>query len=87
VLANGTVLGHRDLKVFYKQRYRPKDTRDSVLLRQINSYKAIGWHTTNTKDEIKIKEKVARQELRQQLGISVRANKINTKYWRHQVVF
>ena len=34
VLADGRILGHRDFRVYYKQHYRPTDTREPVLAQQ-----------------------------------------------------
>jgi len=45
-LANGKVLGHRSLQVYYKQVYKVPETREVVLANQNLSkqYKALGWH-------------------------------------------
>ena len=34
-LPNGKVVGHRDFRIYYKQHYRPEETRPSVLVRTI----------------------------------------------------
>ena len=87
VLANGSVLGHRDLKIFYKQKFKPKDTRDSVLLHNVlNRYRAIGWHTAFSKEDMKLKAKIERQRHYHALDVSVKANKLQT-FFRHEVIF
>lgn len=34
VLADGRILGHRDFRLYYKQHYRPADTREPILAQQ-----------------------------------------------------
>ncbi len=42
VLGDGSVIGHRDLKRYYTQNSRPKETRESVLInRLVSSYKLL----------------------------------------------
>ncbi|CDH48403.1 cytoplasmic protein [Lichtheimia corymbifera JMRC:FSU:9682] len=35
VLPSGAVIGHRDLKRYYNQRFKPEDTRESVLINKL----------------------------------------------------
>lgn len=49
-LANGKVLGNRNLARYYKQNYNAPETREMVLVNQNVSkqYKALGWHEQGT---------------------------------------
>ena len=42
VLLDGRVAGHRDFRVYYKQRYRPEETRPSVLAQQREELERLG---------------------------------------------
>jgi pre-60S factor REI1 len=37
-LPNGKVVGHRDFRIYYKQHYRPEETRPSVLVRMFRCF-------------------------------------------------
>ncbi|GAM22238.1 hypothetical protein SAMD00019534_054130 [Acytostelium subglobosum LB1] len=47
VLPDGTVIGHRDYAVYYKQKFQAvQSKRQSSIARIINQYKTLGWHET-----------------------------------------
>lgn len=85
-LANGKIIGHRDLVYLYRQRYRPPSQRDGRVRSVIRNYKAIGWHTQHTKEDEKIRARALRNEKRWELGVGVKANKLQT-HFRRQVCF
>eukprot|EP00343_Euplotes_focardii_P008980 CAMPEP_0205825756 /NCGR_PEP_ID=MMETSP0206-20130828/26429_1 /ASSEMBLY_ACC=CAM_ASM_000279 /TAXON_ID=36767 /ORGANISM="Euplotes focardii, Strain TN1" /LENGTH=390 /DNA_ID=CAMNT_0053125081 /DNA_START=97 /DNA_END=1267 /DNA_ORIENTATION=- len=75
-LANGKIVGHRALVYLYRQRYRPPVERDGRVRAVIRNYRAIGWHTQHTKQSEKIRARALRNEKRWQLGVGVKANKL-----------
>lgn len=88
-LKNGQRVGHRSLRLFYKQRYAPEDTRESVVTQRIMSqYKAIGTGEEVTPLDAKSKRDRARharnqQQKSQQQG--VRNNKMQ-HHFRYQIL-
>eukprot|EP01112_Ceratiomyxa_fruticulosa_P021569 TRINITY_DN7634_c0_g7_i1.p1 TRINITY_DN7634_c0_g7~~TRINITY_DN7634_c0_g7_i1.p1 ORF type:complete len:381 (+),score=71.65 TRINITY_DN7634_c0_g7_i1:184-1326(+) len=45
VFPDGRSIGHRSLKVYYKQHYAAPESRESVLLNRLaNQYKLLGWY-------------------------------------------
>lgn len=44
ILPSGRTLGHREFKKYYKQRFRPEDTRESVLLQKREELLRLGAH-------------------------------------------
>mmetsp|Transcript_15528 Transcript_15528/g.17252 ORF Transcript_15528/g.17252 Transcript_15528/m.17252 type:complete len:389 (-) Transcript_15528:97-1263(-) len=85
-LANGKIVGHRALVYLYRQRYRPPVERDGRVRAVIRNYRAIGWHTQHTKQSEKIRARALRNEKRWQLGVGVKANKLQP-HFRRQVCF
>jgi len=85
-LANGKVIGHRDLVYLYRQRYRPPRERDGRVRSVIRNYKAIGWHTQHTKADEKVRARALRAQKHWELGVGVKANKLQT-FFRRQVCF
>ena len=43
VLPNGTTVGHRDFRIYYKQYHRPEDTRPAVLAQQREELLRLGY--------------------------------------------
>jgi len=77
VFSDGRTVGHRSFNIYYKQRYRPMDSRDAILINKLqNQYKQLGW--TDTEKQNLVSEKQKRQELRKQekrnLKISFKKN-------------
>jgi len=65
--SNGKTIGHRSLVRYYKQRYRPSDSREIVLANVSASKakaKALGWHNTT---QLALSTIEARQAKREQL--------------------
>lgn len=44
IFEDGRSIGHRSLQVYYRQKYRPTDNRDSVIINSLmNQYRSLGW--------------------------------------------
>eukprot|EP01092_Planopodium_desertum_P009205 TRINITY_DN3950_c0_g1_i1.p1 TRINITY_DN3950_c0_g1~~TRINITY_DN3950_c0_g1_i1.p1 ORF type:complete len:199 (-),score=25.18 TRINITY_DN3950_c0_g1_i1:106-702(-) len=85
-LPSGKVLGHRSLARYYKQRLRPEEKRESVLItKMMAQYKAIGWHA---KEDLKTRRERARildRQKLERLRVGVGQNYILKKYFRSQL--
>ena len=80
IFENGKSVGHRSLKLYFKQRVRPNETRDCVIINTLmNQYKAIGWHDTKYRDtnqSIEFNKHVSKSKM--QLG--VKANNLQRHF-------
>ncbi|EFX85155.1 putative zinc finger protein [Daphnia pulex] len=89
VLPSGSTIGHRSLNRYYRQKLnpnpRPVPTRAAI--QHGNYFKALGW-TTSTKEIVEKKVRditfMRKMFLKNQLGVSVKANKLQ-KHFRRQV--
>jgi pre-60S factor REI1 len=72
VLADGRILGHRDFRVYYKQHYRPADTREPVLAAQREELLRLGGKFGGMKFD---SEEVERMEDMQVMAMLVRYQK------------
>jgi pre-60S factor REI1 len=89
ILPSGMAVGHRSLRRYYKQRARPQETRQSVLLnqliRQYNELGVAGIRSNKDKDKYRseIGTKEARIRQHQRTKMMIAANKL-PKYMRHK---
>nr|SVE75129.1 EOG090X06E3 [Daphnia dolichocephala] len=89
VLPSGSTIGHRSLNRYYRQKLnpnpRPIPTRSAI--QHGNYFKALGW-TTSTREIVQKKVRditfMRKMFLKNQLGVSVKANKLQ-KHFRRQV--
>lgn len=91
VLPSGVKVGHRALKLFYKQRLPTQEQRRTALVsRMISQYRALGW-----KESVKGEVGMLRQrgevwgrkmQTRRDLRLAIKANKFQP-HLRPQVVF
>ena len=89
VLPSGTVVGHRYLKNYYKQRVPTQERRKATTVSRVMAqYRSLGWRGLCDDNGKKERDEDWSQKMRQQqlMSISVRANKMQ-KHFRPQVVF
>lgn len=84
---SGKTAVHRDMVMYYNQRYRPQDTRDSVVINKLmNRYRLLGWKSSTIPD--RIGQKIfARSECRRiadQSRLGWKANSLQ-RFFRRQV--
>lgn len=86
VLPNGSKVGHRALRAFYRQRFKGDDTRDSAIVSKIMSqYRALGWHETPENSISSEKKKLLRLQQKKDMELGVRANGLY-RHLRKQVM-
>ena len=86
-MSNGLVIGTRQLQRYYKQRPRPRDTRESVLISEmVHRYRLLQLPGYTERDYLPTHEPRARQALRwaerQSLRVGMSTN--NQKHYRNQ---
>ena len=102
MLPDGRLIGHRQYAMYYKQKFRPEDTRKAVTLNRLAlEYTTNGVKTSSAlaltrgstlaarKQRMsarKFARKFTRQAKRDRLQVSVKQNKLQGKYFRLQVV-
>lgn len=60
ILPSGMRLGHRAYRRYYKQRFRPEDDRDSVIInKMVSEYKTLGYETIAPVDRSIQRERLA----------------------------
>jgi hypothetical protein len=88
VLSDGSVIGHRDLKRFYSQNQRPRETRESVLInRLMSSYKLLALPGYSPSGAITPQVKRAQKLARAKQGaynekVGTNSNLLIRKYFR-----
>jgi len=90
VLPNGARVGHRSMKIYYKQNLSIEDRsvrNNKARIQLLRNYKAIGWYNGQQgKLKIKDEKRTNMMQKKQQLRLNVKANKFQT-YFRPQVIF
>eukprot|EP00049_Salpingoeca_infusionum_P017963 m.355191 g.355191 ORF g.355191 m.355191 type:complete len:457 (+) comp17195_c0_seq1:342-1712(+) len=88
VLPDGKRIGHREMKHYYKQRFRKEDTRESVVISRLAAqYKALG-HSGFTAPAPLLRRDQARADRktkRNSLGTALKQNRLQFHY-REQVL-
>jgi len=89
VFTDGKSVGHRSLQVYYRQKVRPNETRDSLIISSLLSqYKQLGWTNTKTgKDGMDKKDlfiKYSKWKQARDFKIGVASNKLQ-KHFRKQI--
>jgi len=78
IFPDGRIIGHRSLKTYYKQRYAPEDSRDSVVInRELNQLKLLGWNDDKVSTLERTRVDVSKLE-QHRLDLGVRHN------WLHR---
>nr|CAG4643210.1 EOG090X06E3 [Ilyocryptus agilis] len=91
ILPSGATIGHRSLSRYYRQKLNPnpRPPQPRTAIQYGNRFKALGW-TSSTKEIVERKAKditfMRKMLLKTQLGVSVKANKLQ-KHFRRQVDF
>jgi len=86
IFKDGKAVGHRSLVTYYRQKYKPADTRDSIIINSlIHKYKALGWktnqpHVPNEKGHKHDQQQHAQHHLK----LGVKANKLQP-HFRYQI--
>lgn len=85
IFANGKSVGHRSYAVYYNQRYKSPDTRDSVLInKQMAEYRMIGWYGSTTPVDQKQRVMEKKQALAN-MKLGVKTNGL-MKHFRKQML-
>ncbi|PRP76782.1 C2H2-type zinc finger-containing protein [Planoprotostelium fungivorum] len=87
VLKGGRVVGHRALRVFYQQKLRLQDTRESVLInKMLSQYRMLGWNDGQNSRGSKSNQAHPRQDRRQKIfDLKTGIKKNNQKHHRDQM--
>lgn len=86
VLSSGAKLGHRSMKLYYKQKFRPDQDRNSVIINRLMSqYKLLGWHNQPV-DAQREERRRTRDAKKGALDLGVKANKLQ-HHFREQVIY
>jgi pre-60S factor REI1 len=88
ILPSGKALGHRDYRRYYRQNIRlHSETEPSTIQTILNKYQQLGEYAAQIqRDEKRIVKNSERRRLRQEMGLGVKANKLQT-FFRAQVMF
>lgn len=91
VLPSGAKVGHRALKLFYKQRLPTQEQRKSALVsRMISQYRALGWKESAKGEVGMLRQRDEawgrKMQTQRNLRLSVKANKFQP-HFRPQVIF
>jgi len=90
VLPNGARVGHRSMKIYYKQNLSIEDRsvrNNSARIQLLRNYKAIGWYNGQQgKMKLKDEKRTIMMRQKQTLRLNQKANKFQT-YFRPQVIF
>jgi len=76
VFNDGKVIGHRSLQRYYRQRFRPSESREMVLANTgINDFKIAGWYRDAIQqDKLRQSFESSRHNVRTDMAMGVRAN-------------
>jgi len=87
VLPDGRTIGHRSLQQYYRQKFHPKDNRESTSIGKMASrFRMIGWNTDTgkeiqqTKQQNSIFVKHHQHQNAERTKVGMKAN--NQKYWK-----
>ncbi|EFA84046.1 C2H2-type zinc finger-containing protein [Heterostelium album PN500] len=83
ILPDGTVIGHRDYAVYYKQHYQVANVRQSSIAKIINQYKTLGWHEV-TRSTQEIDQKIRHRQNVMALKVGMKKN--NQRHHRLQLL-
>eukprot|EP01087_Luapelamoeba_hula_P023775 TRINITY_DN8809_c0_g2_i2.p1 TRINITY_DN8809_c0_g2~~TRINITY_DN8809_c0_g2_i2.p1 ORF type:complete len:363 (+),score=70.46 TRINITY_DN8809_c0_g2_i2:28-1089(+) len=82
VLPSGTAIGHRSLRIYYKQRLRGEDTRLCVLANKLaHQYRDLGYET-HLASRLHHETKAHHRAMDSSMRLGIKANKL-PKYMRH----
>jgi len=86
IFQDGKTVGHRSLNVYYRQKYRPVDNRDSVIINSLmNQYRALGWTEKWHNSQAAAREKAdQRHQADMSMKLGVKANGL-MRHFRRQV--
>eukprot|EP01006_Ploeotia_vitrea_P040571 TRINITY_DN66434_c8_g1_i1.p1 TRINITY_DN66434_c8_g1~~TRINITY_DN66434_c8_g1_i1.p1 ORF type:complete len:480 (+),score=259.99 TRINITY_DN66434_c8_g1_i1:89-1441(+) len=91
VLSDGSVIGHRSLRRYYKQSLRPVETRDHQLIQSmIKEYKLLklpGYERSQAQARKRQVAAIVRKVNKQRMRLGIRHNKVLQHHRRLQVVF
>eukprot|EP00771_Trimastix_marina_P000453 gnl/Trimastix_PCT/1473.p1 GENE.gnl/Trimastix_PCT/1473~~gnl/Trimastix_PCT/1473.p1 ORF type:complete len:431 (-),score=86.96 gnl/Trimastix_PCT/1473:142-1395(-) len=86
VLSDGRQLGHRDLVRYYRQRFKPQDTRKAVILNaMMQQYRRLGWITRE--NPYKEHAQNLRDERLHRIKLENKSNYVNRMTFRSQTGF
>jgi len=88
VFKDGRSVGHRSLHQFYRQRYKPAESRDSVLINSLmQQYRALGWtEQWHQSQASKKDEKLARmKQQHSDMKLGVKAHLL-VRHFRKQIL-
>jgi len=82
---NGKAVGHREYVPYYRQRYRPEDNRDSILISKLSGqYKALGWHESTVPLSVQKRQAIElRVQMRNKLYDQMRMGQRTSGLQRH----
>jgi len=85
IFQNGKSVGHRSYQVYYRQRYKPADTRESVVINSlITQYHALGWTDKWHKEQIE-KRTADKIHADSFMKLGVKANTLQ-RHFRKQIL-
>eukprot|EP00003_Mantamonas_plastica_P028427 TRINITY_DN643_c0_g1_i1.p2 TRINITY_DN643_c0_g1~~TRINITY_DN643_c0_g1_i1.p2 ORF type:complete len:226 (-),score=88.89 TRINITY_DN643_c0_g1_i1:727-1404(-) len=84
VLSNGRVVGHRENRVYYKQRPTRGNTRDSVMIAKLmKSYRELGYVSKEVDgEEIQRRTRTQERKKKSHMLLGVMGNKVLQKHFR-----
>eukprot|EP01133_Synstelium_polycarpum_P012038 gene12038-14080_t len=82
-LPDGTTVGHRDLAVYYKQKYQVVNKRVSNIARIIGQYKQLGWNEQPKSSSELNKRDLHRANI---MALKVGMKKNNQRYYQVQLL-
>jgi len=87
IFHDGKAVGHRSLQIFYRQKFRPTETRDSVIINSlVNQYRAIGWTDKWHQSAFAKKDQKTQKELASMsMKLGVKSNSLQ-KHLRKQIL-
>jgi len=87
IFSDGKSVGHRSLSVYYKQKVKPVESRDSMLINSlITQYKALGWYEKDQKNAQKDKKDLfMKRKQAHDFKLGMQSNKLQ-RYFRKQIL-
>ncbi|ORZ40263.1 C2H2 type zinc-finger-domain-containing protein [Catenaria anguillulae PL171] len=88
ILPSGKALGHRELRVYYKQNVRKPSAADAQAIVHVSDrYKSLGAYAEEVqKMELRVTKDLERRKQYYQMGLGMRHNKLQ-KHFREQVLY
>eukprot|EP00743_Colponemidia_sp_Colp-15_P002986 GILK01003229.1.p1 GENE.GILK01003229.1~~GILK01003229.1.p1 ORF type:complete len:440 (-),score=64.39 GILK01003229.1:96-1361(-) len=85
MLHSGKILGTRDLKFVYKQKYRPEDKRN-LIGSIINQYKALGMAFPTKRSQPDMDKRAHSKQFDSYMRLGIKGNDTYQTYWRQQTL-